>query len=87
MKSLKPGKSTSKASVLNISEHGLWLLIQDKEFFLSFKNFPWFLEAKIAEVYNVRLEHNKHLCWPDLDVDLDIRSLERPEEYPLTYQE
>ncbi len=86
MKSQKLGKSTSKVEVLNISKHGVWLSVKEKEYFMSYEEFPWFLDSKISQIYNVRLEHATHLCWPDLDVDLDIHSLEHPEEYPLTYQ-
>jgi len=32
----------------------------------------------------VRLMHQAHLYWPDLDVDLDIASLEHPKRYPLS---
>ena len=24
-----------------------------------------------------------HLCWPDLDIDLEIDNLENPDKYPL----
>jgi len=26
-----------------------------------------------------------HLYWPELDVDLSVRSIEHPEEFPLTW--
>jgi hypothetical protein len=34
----------------------------------------------------VQLLHKNHLYWPDLDVDLDIDSLEHPEDYPLVFR-
>lgn len=51
--------------------------------FLPFDEYPWFQDAAISAVYNVRLMHQSHLFWPDLDVDLEIASLKRPEHYPL----
>jgi Protein of unknown function (DUF2442) len=85
-KSKKLGKSISKsAEVQNISSHGIWILINSKEFFLPFAEFPWFLKATIAQIYNLELFHGHHLHWPDLDIDIDIESLEHPEAYPLKY--
>jgi hypothetical protein len=36
------------------------------------------MEAKKKEVLNVQLLHGYHLYWPELDVDLEIDSLENP---------
>ena len=83
MKSKKLGKSTSKAEVLSISSFGLWILVLEKEYFLPFKEFPWFNVAKVDEVLNIRLESNNHVRWEDLDVDLEISSLTRLEQFPL----
>ncbi len=81
----KPGKSTSKVEVLNVSRNGLWLCVKPKEYFLSYKDFPWFKDAKISQIYNVTLHHGHHLRWKDMDVDLELQSLERPDLYPLKY--
>jgi len=51
-----------------------------------YKDYPWFKEAKISEVYNVQLLHGMHLHWPDLDVDLELEALQYPEKYPLSYR-
>jgi hypothetical protein len=34
---------------------------------------------------NVQLLHGDHLVWSDLDVDLDLDSLQSPESFPLIY--
>lgn len=83
MKSKKLGKNTSEAEVTNISKHGFWILINGKEYFLAFKNFPWFRQAKISEITNVKLLHPNHLYWANLDIDLELESIENPEKYPL----
>lgn len=83
MKSETLGRSTSKVEVTQISEHGIWLLIQGKEHFLSFENFPWFKNAPISAIQNVELLNEHHLYWAGLDIDLAIESLEQPEKYPL----
>ena len=86
MKSTKHGKSTSVAEVSNISAHGFWLLIQDREYFLPFDEYPWFKAANISQILNVKLNHDHHLHWPDLDVDLEVESLANPTKYPLLYK-
>ena len=85
MKSKIVGKNTSQVEVLNISKHGFWLLVHHTEYFLPFSTFPWFRNANIASILNVELAHPHHLYWPDLDVDLEIESIESPEKYPLIY--
>ena len=57
-----------------------------KEYFIPHKGFPWFQNARLSEIYNVHLMHKKSLHWPDLDVDLDLESLENLESYPLIYK-
>ncbi len=86
MKSLKNGKNILKPEITNISRHGFWILLEKKEFFLPFKEYPWFLNAKISSLINVELIHNHHLHWPDLDVDLSIEIIAHPERYPLSYK-
>jgi hypothetical protein len=82
MKSKKLGKNTSRVDI-HTSPFGIWLLVCGIEYFLSYKDYPWFADAKISELYNVELLHSTHLYWSDLDVDLDIESLNNLEKYPL----
>lgn len=83
MKSETLGTDTSEVEVTQISKHGIWLLLQEKEHFLSFENFPWFKEASVSAIQNVELLNEHHLYWPDLDIDLAIESVEHPEQFPL----
>ena len=71
------------AEVTNILKHGFWLLLGENESFLPFENFPWFKNAPVPALLNVELLNAHHLYWPDLDVDLAIESIERPERFPL----
>jgi hypothetical protein len=82
MKLLKRGKGIS-VSVENITPFGIWLYVKEKEYFLNYKEFPYFKKQTIASIQNVQLLHGYHLYWPDLDVDLEIDNLEYPEKYPL----
>ncbi len=86
MKSQKRGKSTSSPEVLNISKNGVWLLVNNLEYFLPHTHFPWFMDATVSEISNIQLFHGEHLHWPDLDVDLEVTSLDKLESYPLVYK-
>ena len=83
MRSATPGPSTSPAEVTNVSPHGFWVFVGDRELFVPFKDFPWFREATIREITNVELPSPHHLYWPDLDIDLAVESIQHPEKYPL----
>jgi len=86
MRSALGGKRTLAVEVTNVSPHGFWLFIHEREVFVSFKEFPWFREASIAQLTNVELPSPHHLYWPDLDIDLAVESLDHPEKYPLISQ-
>ena len=83
MQSTPHGAGTSAVEVTNISGHGIWLFIHDRETFLSFELFPWFKDAPIGKILHVELVSDRHLYWPDLDIDLDVESIFHPENYPL----
>jgi hypothetical protein len=83
MKSEMLGTDTSEVEITQISKHGIWLLLVEKEFFLSFDNFPWFKNAAVSAIHNVSALNANHLYWPDLDIDLAVESIEHPERFPL----
>jgi hypothetical protein len=83
MKSETLGTGTSEVEVTQISKHGIWLLLYEKEHFLAFENFPWFKDASVAAIHNVEFLHEEHLYWPDLDIDLSVQSIKEPSLFPL----
>ena len=85
-KSAAPGPSTSVVEVTNVSPNGLWLLIDERELFVDFKEFPWFADATIRELREVSRPSADHLYWKLLDVDLSVESIEKPHKYPLVSQ-
>jgi hypothetical protein len=85
-RSRRRGRSTSAVEVSGLSRRGLWLLVGEVEFYLPYEQFPWFAEARVRDAYEVELLHETHLYWPALDVDLDLDSLQHPDDYPLIYR-
>jgi len=86
MTSKTRGQNISEVEVSHVDRHGLWLCVEDKEYFLPYKDYPWFKDAKVREIMNVQLRRGHHLYWPELDVDLEVDALENPESYPLIYK-
>ncbi len=78
-----PGSAISAVEVTNISKHGLWILVDDRESFLPFEEFPWFRNATVDAILRVERPAPTHLYWPELDVDLSLDSIEHPQSYPL----
>ena len=84
MKNLfKLERNILEVEVTNISNHGLWVLTQNKELFLSYEDFPWFKDKTIDNITNVETFGQGHLYWEDLDVDLSLEIIEHPEQFPL----
>lgn len=85
-KSKNGGVSTTDVEVTSILRHGLWIFLAGRELFVSFREFPWFADASIKQVTNVRWSPPDQLHWPDLDVDLSVESIEHPERFPLIFE-
>ena len=80
------GKNTSPVEVTNISSHGIWILAEDEEMFLSYEDFPWFKDVPIGQILNIQQSFPNHFYWPDLDVDLSKEIIKNPERFPLKSQ-
>ena len=83
MKSGALGKNTLAVEVANISQHGFWILLGERELFVPFSEFPWFNDAPVGAILKVELSQPHHLYWPDLDIDLAVESIEHPDRFPL----
>jgi len=81
------GTDTSVPELTHVSRHGLWLLLDDEEFFLAFEQFPWFRQANIAQLSLIERPTSEHLYWPLLDVDLAVQSIRNPSDFPLVSKE
>jgi len=86
MSSSPLGALASEVEVTNISPHGLWLLVDDREYFVPFADYPAFRDATVAQIHAVRRSSPKQLHWDALDVDIELEALEQPEHYPLLFR-
>ena len=83
MSSQPLGINTSQAEITNISSNGVWLLTNDREFFMSYDDFPWFKDVPIGKILKVEEPTPGHYYWPELDVDIGIETIEHPGRFPL----
>jgi hypothetical protein len=77
------GIATLAAEVTNVSGHCFWLLLGDEELAVPYTEFPWFKKATIEQLSDVQRPTEDHLYWPQLDIDLSVESIRRPEAFPL----
>ncbi|MEB3319622.1 MAG: DUF2442 domain-containing protein [Cyanobium sp.] len=77
------GADTLEAEVTNISAHGFWVFLGTEELPVPYEQFPWFKKATVEQILAVERPTENHLYWPQLDVDLSVESLRRPEVFPL----
>ncbi len=82
-----PGADISPSEVTNISSFGFWLLVDEREYFVPFGDYPAFVKATVAQIYAVQRVSPTQFHWPELDVDIELDALERPESYPLKFQQ
>ena len=69
--------------ITHISSHGVWLLANGQESFMSYDDFPWFKDVSVGKILNVEQPMPGHFYWPDLGVDLSEEIISHPERFPL----
>ena len=88
MRSTPRGIGTSdRPEVARVLANGFWLRLRRDDLFIAFRDFPWFRDASVAEIFDVRSPVAGHLRWPRLDVDLEVESIRRPHRFPLISRE
>ena len=71
----------SSVKILSINPEEIYLSVAGKDYFISYNKVPWFRNARVNEIMNVSMMGRMGIRWEDLDVDLEIDSLEHPEKY------
>ena len=85
MSSQLHGADISVGEVTNISATGFWLLVDDREYFVPFDDYPIFKSATIGQIYNLRRVGPAQFHWPELDADIELEALDNPERFPLKF--
>lgn len=86
MSSSPHGAATSVCEVTNITPQGFWLLVDDREYYVPFADYPRFRDATVAQIYAVVRSGPGQLHWPALDADIELEALSHPERFPLTFR-
>jgi hypothetical protein len=86
MNSSQNGTFISEYSVTSISDLGFWVLVDDKEYFVPFKEYPGFKSASVNQILNFTFIAPNQLCWEDLDIDIELTALSHPESFPLIFR-
>ena len=86
MTSSQPGIDTSLSEVTNIEPLGFWILVDKREYFVPFDDYPIFKGASIKQIFQMQRLSPTQMRWPDLDADIELEALEQPEHYPLIFK-
>jgi len=73
-------------SVENITPFAVWVFDGKKEYAIPFSEFPCLGKASIDDLMHPVLFHGFHLRWEAMDVDIDLRSLNHLENFPLYFE-
>jgi hypothetical protein len=85
MSSKNYGTSISHCEVTDINKNGIRMIIEEKEYFLSFADFPMFKDLPVEKIFKVDYHPPAHLRWEEFDIDIELDSLENLENYPLLF--
>ena len=86
MSSKNSGTNTLECEVTEIHKTGFWIFIHNKEYFISFKDFPMFQDKSVDKIFDVKFFEPDHLYWEKLDIDIELGSIHNPGNYPLMYR-
>ncbi|MEN8254225.1 MAG: DUF2442 domain-containing protein [Verrucomicrobiota bacterium] len=77
---------TESISVENITPFAVWVFDGKKEYAIPFSEFPCLGKATVEELMHPTLSHGFHLRWENLDIDIDLRSLDHLEDFPIYFE-
>jgi len=86
MNSSKSGTIISDFKVTSINDLGFWALVEDKEYFIPFANYPEFKEASINQIFQMEFTPPSQLHWTLLDIDIELQALTFPDFFPLQFK-
>jgi hypothetical protein len=74
------------SDITSITKDGFWLLVEDKEYFVAFADYPVFKRATVEQILAVKRIATGHYHWQAFDADIELEALENPERFPLIYR-
>ena len=80
------GTNTSLSEVTSITQSGFWLLVDDKEYFVPFSDYPEFKQATVEQICNAKQVDPDIFTWEELDIDIELDALAEPDKYPLAFK-
>jgi hypothetical protein len=72
--------------VTGITRDGLWVLVEGREYFIAFSDYPAFADATVQEIYGMRAIAPGQLRWDSIDCDIEVAALDAPAGFPLVYK-
>ena len=78
------GKNISAVKV--ITPEGFLLAVNGKDYFLNFKDHPYFRQIPVEDIFDVQIDSSGDLRWDKYDIDLCEEIIRSPENYPLIMQ-
>ncbi len=72
-------------SITGINTLGLYILVEDKEYFIPFDHYPAFRKATLEQIFKYKRISPSQFTWPELDCDIELLALEKPEQFPLQF--
>lgn len=78
--------SPTASPVTSIGERGFWLLVEDREYFVPFADYPVFAKATVEQIFAVEAHGSHQFHWPALDADIELDALKEPDRFPLLYK-
>jgi hypothetical protein len=85
MISSESGTNISDCNITSINDLGIWILIENKEYFIPFSDYPGFKKASLNQIFQIRFLPPSQLHWEEIDVDIELEALMFPEFFPLIY--
>ncbi|MCK9225106.1 MAG: DUF2442 domain-containing protein [Candidatus Muirbacterium halophilum] len=81
----KHGKNILNHEISSINSNGIWFILDEKEYFISFLDYPSFQKASLEDIFSFEFSYPDHIYWKNLDIDIELDSLTNPERFPLEY--
>jgi hypothetical protein len=72
--------------ITNISSVGFWILIDNKEYFVAFDEYPKFKDIPVIDIFDFKMLSPKQLYWEQHDIDIELSALKNPEQFTLIYK-